>query len=468
MNLDIERVLEILEEQVLESTGRYLSKAEKVVIKGTWDGKEYREIASDSGYSVQYLQTGVGPQLWTMLSEVIGGAVQVKKAYLKNILLKFTKKYYMELEASKLDNKSLVGKTKVYGKLPKIGNFYGREEEISDLKKQINICQESCITITGVGGVGKTLLIAKLIEEILFEYPNTYDYVIWKATNRSSSINELLSEILMVFDLEASSKPLANKIYLLSKQLELHRCLLVIDGFEGLVEVNNYEKRLEYEDFFVGLTKEDNHSCIILTSQIPLEEITHLTTSFSFFSLQLEGLDESAALQMIHEKGLGGEKCRQLIEMYRGNPSELEAVINKIHCFFEGSVETFFEYSTTMMGPQIQAMLHVQFGQAGFLNNLQKQIMIYLAHQMSKVSTPIPFSKLVDDLKEQSSLEVSISELITAIDILECRSLIESSKKSRKQEVSYSLQPVVKKYILVDPLGLVNKEQNKMATSHFI
>ncbi|MHC5822781.1 MAG: NB-ARC domain-containing protein, partial [Nostoc sp.] len=80
MNLDIERVLEILEEQVLESTGRYLSKAEKAVIKGTWDGKEYREIASDSGYSVQYLQTGVGPQLWTMLSEVIGGAVQVKKA----------------------------------------------------------------------------------------------------------------------------------------------------------------------------------------------------------------------------------------------------------------------------------------------------------------------------------------------------------------------------------------------------
>ncbi|MHC5730193.1 MAG: NB-ARC domain-containing protein, partial [Nostoc sp.] len=130
--------------------------------------------------------------------------------------------------------------------------------------------------------------------------------------------------------------------------------------------------------------------------------------------------------------------------------------------------ERFFEYSTTMMGPQIQAMLHVQFGQAGFLNNLQKQIMIYLAHQMSKVSTPIPFSKLVDDLKEQSSLEVSISELITAIDILECRSLIESSKKSRKQEVSYSLQPVVKKYILVDPLGLVNKEQNKMTTSHFI
>ncbi|RCJ40942.1 hypothetical protein A6770_36850 [Nostoc minutum NIES-26] len=474
-SLSIEKILEILEARVFEQTGRYLSKAEKAVIKGTWENKEYSQIASDSGYSLQYLQTGVGPQLWAMLSEVIGDGVQVKKTYLKNVLLKFTKKHCMKLEISKLDNQSLVGKTKVYGKLPKIPYFYGREEEISGLKKQIKISQESCIAITGVGGIGKTLLTAKLIEEILFENPNMYDYIIWKRTNGCSSIDELLSEILPIFNIKAINEPLSTKILLLLKQFHLYKCLLVIDGFERLVQVDNYQKKLEYEDFFVGLTKEVHQSYIILTSQIPLEEITHLTTSFSFFSLHLEGLKESAAMQMIHEKGLGGEKCKRLIETYRGNPSELEAVINKIHRFFGGSVEKFFEYSTTMMGPQIQAMLHIQFGQAGFLSHLQKQIMIYLAYQMTEDCNNIPFSKIIDDLKEQLELKISIFEVITAIDILEQRSLIESNKQSNQKEIGYRLQPVVKKYILVDPLGLVNKEkylvkkeQNKMATSHFV
>ncbi|MBU7585683.1 MAG: NACHT domain-containing protein [Nostoc sp. TH1S01] len=474
-SLSIEQILEILEAQVLERTGRYLSKAEKAVIKGTWENKEYSQIASDSGYSLQYLQTGVGPQLWATLTDVIGDGVQVKKTYLKNVLIKFAKKHYMKLEISKLDSNSLVGKTKVYGRLPRIPYFYGRDEEIGDLKKQIKISQESCIAITGVGGIGKTLLTAKLIEETLFENPNMYDYIIWNRINRFSSIDDLLSEILTFFNITVNDESLSTKVSLLLKQFHLYKCLLIIDGFEKLVQVDNYQKKLEYEDFFVGLTKEVHQSCIILTSQIPLEEITHLTTSFYFSSLHLEGLKESAAMQMIHEKGLGGEKCRQLIEIYRGNPSELEAVINKIHRFFGGSVERFFEYSTTMMGPQIQAMLHIQFGQPGFLSNLQKQIMVYLAHQMSQDCNDIPFSKIVDDLKERLDIEVSISELITAIDTLEHRSLIESNKQSNQKEISYRLQPVVKKYILVDPLGLVNKEQylinkeqSKMATSHFV
>jgi len=54
--------------------------------------------------------------------------------------------------------------------------------------------------------------------------------------------------------------------------------------------------------------------------------------------------------------------------------------------------------------------------------------------------------------------DLSISELITAMEVLEQRSLIESTKKIGKEEVQYGLEPVVRKYILVDPFGFVHNK----------
>ncbi|MBW4566055.1 MAG: ATP-binding protein [Mojavia pulchra JT2-VF2] len=461
---DIEKVLEILDEQVLQNAGRHLNQAERAVIRGSWDSKEYKEIAKDFGYSVYYLQQEVGPPLWTMLSKVLGNGIQVKKITLRNILMKVAKEYYVNLEASKLDNDCLVGRTRIYGELPKIAFFYGREKDISHLKKQINTFKKRCIAITGVGGVGKSLVAAKLVEKILLEHSNVYEYVVWKKIERYSSIDSVVNDLINIFDLKFDKETLQQKISLLLQELCLHRCLLVIDGFEKLIQVKNYEEKLEYEDFLIGLTKEAHQSCLIITSQVPLEEVACITTDLPVVSLRLEGLEEDAAIQMLHEKGLSGEQCKNIIEIYRRNPSALEAVADRINRFFGGSVQRFFEYRTTLIEPRIQVMLNRQFGTPGFLSNLQREIMIYLAESTSDNGITIPFFKLIDDLKERYSLELSISEVITAMDILEQRSLVESSRKSTKQEVSYSLQPVVKKYILVDPLGLVHKRLDRIQT----
>lgn len=466
-NVNLDRVLEILEERVLQCTGRYLTEAEIAVIKGSWDGKDYKEIARDSGYTMQYLQAGVGSPLWAMLSKVIGEGVQVKKLTLKPILLKVVKKdYFKKLKALNQNDDGLVGKTIIYGELPKVGLFYGREKDIKDLKYQVNILKQTCIAITGVGGVGKSFLIAKLIEEMLLEKPDNYEYIIWNTLTRYSSVDEIVAKLIKNFNLNGESKNFNEKISLLSNHLNTHRCLIVLDGFENIANVKNFEQKLESEDFFIGLTREPHQSSIIVTSQVPLEEITYVTKKFSFLSLRLEGLDERAAIQMLYEKGLSGEECKELVETYRGNPSELEVVTDRIHRFFGGSIKNFFKYKSTVIGPRLQAMLNQQFGQAGFLNNLQKQIMIYLAEEISKDSSFIPFSKLVDGLKERLNSELSISELIMALEVLEQRSLVETSKKFSKQEASYSLEPVVKKYILADPLGLVYEQSSKTKISN--
>lgn len=456
-SLDIERILEILEEQVYQHTGRYFLESEKVLIKGTWEGKDYEEIARDSGYNMHYLRTGVARQLWLLLSEVIGNGIQVKKIYLKNILVKLTKRYYADLEVAKFDNNELVGKTRIYGELPKLKYFYGREKEIKKLKNEVNLLKQRCLAITGIGGIGKSFLTRKLLEEILLQTPELYEYVVWYKVKFGSSLDELLSELIKILNLEIKNEDFQTKVCLLSNYIHSHKCLIVLDGFERLLQADNFENKLNYQKLFIKLAEEQHRSCIIVTSQVPLKEMVYVTTTFNIESLRLEGLEESAAMQMLHDKGLGGEECKQLISFYRGDPSELEAVIRKIHNFFGGSVKKFFEYQTTLTGERLEAMLNQQFGQSRLLNNLQRQIMIYLAKTMSDNSDRVPFSNLINGLKKELDLELSICEVITSIEILEQRSLVEVYRKSFSKEVSYSLQPVIKKYILVDPFGLVRK-----------
>lgn len=454
-SIDIELVIQILGERVLQVTGKELTEAEKVVIRGAWDGKDYGEIADTSGRGLYYLQQKVGPPLWTMLSTVVGNGVKVKKTNLKDILLKLAKKDYLKrLEITCPDNNSLVGKTKIFGELPKIEYFYGRDEEINSLKNQIRLFKQRCIAISGVGGIGKSLLTVKIVEEILFENSDFYDYVIWKKVERSSNINDVVTELIKFFDFGGDENSFRIKLSLLYKQLSSSRCLLILDGFENLLQSKLLESRIEFDDFFDAITREQHLSCTIITSQVPLKEFAYTTINLPILHLKLEGLEHGAAIKMLHEKGLKGEECKELIEIYRGNPSELEAVINKINRYFGGSIEKFFEYKTTVMGSRFQLMLHFQFGNPGFLSQLQRQTLIYLAEQLVSDPTPIPFSLLIKHLKDELG-EVSVSKIMIEIEILEQRSLVETSNELSKQEISYSLQPVVKKYILIDPLGLV-------------
>ena len=118
------------------------------------------------------------------------------------------------------------------------------------------------------------------------------------------------------------------------------------------------------------------------------------------------------------------------------------------------------------MSPHSQAMLNQLFGQAGLLSELQRQIMIYLAEEISKSIATVGFTKLVSDLSNNDHKgSLSTSELIEALEELEERSLIERGENSVNKEASFTLRPVVKKYIMTDPLGLVRKSANTIKSA---
>jgi hypothetical protein len=82
--------------------------------------------------------------------------------------------------------------------------------------------------------------------------------------------------------------------------------------------------------------------------------------------------------------------------------------------------------------------------------------MIYLADKIGLNFQYISFNKLLIELNQIYKISISTSELITALEGLEKNSLIESSKDPTTKEISFTLQPVIKKYITTDPLGLVH------------
>lgn len=83
-NTNFKIVVRFTDNAVFSRTGKHLSNTETLVLKGTWKGLKYPQIAAENGYTIEYLKNDIGPKLWRRLSETFGE--KVKKANVKIVL----------------------------------------------------------------------------------------------------------------------------------------------------------------------------------------------------------------------------------------------------------------------------------------------------------------------------------------------------------------------------------------------
>jgi len=93
---------------------------------------------------------------------------------------------------------------------------------------------------------------------------------------------------------------------------------------------------------------------------------------------------------------------------------------------------------------------------SNLLSEIQKKIMIYLAEKLASDSQFIGFDQLLNDMNWEAKSLVSKFELIKALEVLEKNSLIEAIKDPITEEISFNLEPVIRKYIKTDPLRLIH------------
>ncbi len=323
---------------------------------------------------------------------------------------------------------------------PDVSVFYGRTEELATLEEWV--IKDNCrlVALLGMPGIGKSFLAHKLAQQIQDEFKT----IVWRSLGNTPPLPDLLADLLKILPHSSESHPPKTAdegISRLIEYLRQQRCLLVLDGVETIMRsgYGGYNKGYEgYGIFLRRVAGEQHQSCLIISSQEKPGEISRLETMYrQVRSLQLEGLTPEAAKEILQEKRLTGEPSwDDLIELYRGNPLALKLVTVTIEDIFNKDVAKFIKLGTTVLSPDYRELLDYQFKR---LSDLEKEVVQSLANQ----NKPLCFEELRSNLTDT----LSASELIEALASLGGRSLIEKFPNKDTNEVVFSLQPVVKKYV---------------------
>ena len=173
-----------------------------------------------------------------------------------------------------------------WNKSPDTSIFFGRAAELATLKSWI--CLDSCrlVGLFGMGGIGKTSLAAKLVEEI----QGQFEFVIWRSLSHAPTLLKLLKELMQFFSEQTKTdlpETLEGQISQLIYYLRTSHCLLVLDNFEKILrsgETSNQSRNClagiyhqgheDYGQLLKRLGEERHRSCLLLTSREKPKEIS--------------------------------------------------------------------------------------------------------------------------------------------------------------------------------------------------
>ncbi|MCC5669036.1 hypothetical protein LC653_35565 [Nostoc sp. CHAB 5784] len=323
---------------------------------------------------------------------------------------------------------------------PDVSVFYGRSEELLQLRQWI--LEERCrlIGLLGIGGIGKSTLAVKLGLQIQSEF----EVVVWRSLVNAPPVEEQITNILQSL-LSALRKEMVipesfdSKLAKLMECLQLNRCLLILDNVETILSGGQAGQcRPGYEGYGQLLKRvgEVPHiSCVLFTSREKPREIVPLEGDRTEVrSLPLKGLNSTEGQQLFQQKGqfTGTEReWQELIEHYGGNPLALKMVAAGTQELFDGKIAPVLEYveQGILIFEDIRDLLERQFQR---LWAVEEEVMYWLAINRE----PVSFAELVADVMTSSSKR----KLPQAIKSLLQRSLIE------KSDEHFFLQPVVMEY----------------------
>ena len=244
------------------------------------------------------------------------------------------------------------------GEAVDVSFFCGRSQELTTLNQWIlsdsprgDSSASRCrlVALFGTGGIGKTTLATKLAEQL----QDQFEFLVWRSLRNALPLTDLLDELLKFLSPEPANplpSTMAGKFSRLMEHLRQHRCLIVLDNLETLMQGDTYAGtfQIEYQDYGELLRRVGevpHQSCLLLTSREKPNEIAMLSgEALPVRSLQLSGLSFEAR-ELLTIKGLSvlEQESQQLSERYSGNPLALKIIATTIQELFRGDVSAFLE-----------------------------------------------------------------------------------------------------------------------------
>ena len=456
MSINADESLQILDALLAASDSNlYLTDIQELVFLKSWEKYSYQQIADRLGYDCDYIKK-VGSQLWRLVSQALGK--KVTKSNFHSLLRQYAVEHQINLAklTESEENLSFQSKESLtqdqankvdWGEASDVSIFYGRQSELNKLESWIIKDKCRLIAILAMGGMGKTAVSIKLAQQL----QSHFDYIIWRTVRDSPFLSELLAEIIKSIDSSESislAESTKRRLSQLIKYLQNHRCLIVVDNFETVLQSNDSlgTYRNGYQDYGEFLRRVGDvlhQSCVVVTSREKPEEIAVLQgDKLPVRVWQLQGLEEIAGQELLQAKGLKitAEDSKQLIESYQGNALALKIAATAIEDIFAGDVSKFLAQDTRVFnGLQLHLSRHFER-----LSILEQQVMYWLAINREPISTT--------ELQADLIPSVSSSQILEALEDLIRRSLIEITI------TGFTQQPVIMEYVTETIIEIIVEE----------
>ena len=466
----VSRLLEIADQRLLEATGHRLDPLETTVLKGTLEAKTYPALAIATHHSSKTLKD-VGAQLWKKLSIALDQPVKKSnvKARLEACQAAVTSQ---PLEITAIPHQP--AHQQDWADAPEISAFFGREDELSQLRQWILQDRAQLVTIVGLkgigktgltirlgmGGVGKTELSLKLAQGIQTEF----DYVIWRSLLNAPPLETILHDIIPFLSDQQETQPadsLEKALETVLKYFQKNRCLLILDNVESILKGQTPESadslageyRSGYENyglFFQHVGEISHQSCLLLTSREQpktLQALAKHQPKVRFF--QLHGLKKQAARHFFGHSFTPLDKAKakaeekaldKIIQFYEGNPLALTLVLKRIQNLFGGNIAEFLAQDNPFFA-DISGLLNWHFNR---LNQAEQEVLYWLA----VTREPTPIETLRTDCltpKFKETIPHTLAALQRRLPINQGTS-------------GFSLQPVIMEYLTEKLIKLIADE----------
>ncbi|BAC90596.1 NB-ARC domain-containing protein [Gloeobacter violaceus] len=429
----------VLSERGLQKLRRAIAAAEQEELEG-WR------------YTLEALSARIGLTART-IARVLAGREGLDRSTLEHCFSRFG----LQLEAADYTSLPLEALAVVrphthqyWGEAVDVSVFFGRERELATLESWL--VEERCrlVAILGMGGMGKTSLSVKLAQQV----QAYFEWVIWRSLADAPPMSELSAEWVALMGGGGVELPdtAGAQISLLLRYLRAHRCLLVLDNCETILQGGGEAAgtaglcRPGFEDYgelLRRLGEVPHDSCLVLTSREKPEAVARQEGSrLPVRSLALGGLSapEANALLLVKDLQATPSECVRLVDLYLGNPLALKIVAATIRDTFAGSLTGFLAQGASVMGG-IRTLLDEQFTRT---SPMEQQLLFWLAIHRE----PVPIDRLRTALVEPWATE----RLLGVLESLSRRSLIElRTERPGAEGGGFALQPVVLEY-LVDRL----------------
>lgn len=435
--MDLKDIMAVVDDAIKPA---YLSKIQELVLKETWEGKTYIEIASGSGYDCEYIKS-VGCELWQLLTQSFGQPVN--KSNFQQFIRRWSRSISISQQTVCRERGSSINlsSSRVYrdwGTAPDTFTFQGRSKELEQLAQWSNEDQCKLIAIVGQVGIGKTVLATEFAERV----QEQFDYLIWRSLRNAPPIEDMLDELICFLCNELVKEfpeTLDAKILKLLQALRQSRCLLILDDMQTVLEGDSFTASYRsgyegYSQFIHSIISTRHQSLLVITSwERPKESV--LYEGNRVHSLVLDGLPE-LILEDIFKDQLpyleNKLEWTNLWKHYIYNPQLIKIALSSIQRTFESDFIQSLKQGEFAISEEICILLDQQFNR---LSVLEKEI----AYRLAFNHIPSSAEGLMTELKHPSS-KVEVQE---ALINLTQRLWLDSNCNQ-----SYKLKPLFREYLI--------------------